>query len=288
MQLDASTPVQQPGINSWPGRPAESGNGAFRTTFTLDWHELDLLRGPGSIQRTGPASFTFHGRWITRWFTIDDFLTANEEYGDGSMPPSSSSSSSQVLDMRQLVQDRCYGTPLFETYILPAARIHADAESPHSSVEEDSMCSSNSYTSLTASLQSVPAAMDDLLRTAPASDDSSSSSSSTEQLAGELSQNHDLVHVHAQRIMLLVDAASNALMAAAVPACQGTLLVWRMQLDTGTPAQQPGMKSWPGRPGECGNGAIKAVSSHDGFEDLLRGPGSIQRTGPGSFAFLTA
>ncbi|WIA13288.1 hypothetical protein OEZ85_006873 [Tetradesmus obliquus] len=59
MQLDASTPVQQPGINSWPGRPAESGNGAFRTTFTIDWHELDLLRGPGSIQRTGPASFTF-------------------------------------------------------------------------------------------------------------------------------------------------------------------------------------------------------------------------------------
>jgi hypothetical protein len=28
---------QQPGTTSWPARPAESGNGAFRTTFTLDW-----------------------------------------------------------------------------------------------------------------------------------------------------------------------------------------------------------------------------------------------------------
>ncbi|WIA13289.1 hypothetical protein OEZ85_006874 [Tetradesmus obliquus] len=244
------------------------------------WHKPITAGSPASsLLHVGRQ----HGRWIARWFTIDDFLTANEEYGDGSMPPSSSSSS-QVLNMRKLVQDSCYGTPLFETYILPAARIHADAESPHSSVIADSKPSS-SYTSLTASLQSVAAAMDDLLRTAPASDDSSSSSS-TEQLAGELSLNDDLVHVHDQRTMLLVDAASNALMAAAVPACEGTLLVWRMQLDAGTPAQQPGMKSWPGRPGECGNGAIKAVSSHDGFEHLLRGPGSIQRTGPGSFAFL--
>jgi hypothetical protein len=32
---------QQAGTTNWPARPAESGNGAFRTTFTLDWWVVD-------------------------------------------------------------------------------------------------------------------------------------------------------------------------------------------------------------------------------------------------------
>jgi hypothetical protein len=177
-----------------------------------------------------------------------------------------SSSSSQELDMQQLLQDPRYGTPLFEAFILPAepsaaaagdgvaapaAQLLEVTGSPHSSLDEESIRSS-SYTCQTAALQSVQRAMNELLRVVPvrrsARGDNSSSSSSAQQ---------PIVRVTNQRIMLLVDAASNAVFAAAVSAgSDSTLLVWRMPLDASTATQQPGTTSWPARPAESGNGAF--------------------------------
>jgi hypothetical protein len=47
---------QQPGTTNWPARPAESGNGALRTTFTLDWWVVNpaaVLCQPLCLRRQG-------------------------------------------------------------------------------------------------------------------------------------------------------------------------------------------------------------------------------------------
>ncbi|KAF8058053.1 AIG2LD [Scenedesmus sp. PABB004] len=40
-------------------RPAEAGCGAFKVTFSVDRNEVDLVRCPGSVSRSGAASFEF-------------------------------------------------------------------------------------------------------------------------------------------------------------------------------------------------------------------------------------
>jgi hypothetical protein len=199
------------------------------------------------------------------------------------MERSNSSSSSQDLDMQQLLQDPRYGTPLFEAFVLPSGDAISAAANPaialaagpsdeppesagvvQRSADEDSVRSS-SFASQIAALQSVQRAMNEVLRVVPilrpASSDSSSSSSSSQQPP---------VRVTNQRIMLLVNAASSSVFAASVSSgSDSTLLVWRMRLDD-TPShhqqqqqQQSSTTSWPARPSESGNGAFRTTFTLD-------------------------
>jgi hypothetical protein len=49
---------QQQSAVSGPLRPAELSGGC-RSGFTIDWHKIDHLRGPGTLSRTGTDSFNF-------------------------------------------------------------------------------------------------------------------------------------------------------------------------------------------------------------------------------------
>lgn len=70
MDIDGPSPPQQHQTStsettaaasavSLPTRPAECCTGALVPTFSVDWREIDLLRGPGSIKRTDQNRFKF-------------------------------------------------------------------------------------------------------------------------------------------------------------------------------------------------------------------------------------
>lgn len=173
--------------------------------------------------------------------------------------------------MSHLLQDPRYGTPLFETFILPAEAaatapsglLKSNVVALQSSIEEDnSRCTS--YTSLTVALQSAQRAMNEMLRVVPVRKPSSSSS---DQLGVRLTN---------QRIMLLIDSSTGKATAAAVNAgSDSTLLVWTTELHSletttaaatavaeATAASQ-GNVAGPFRPAESGSGALKVTFTLD-------------------------